>query len=92
MGVLAVAPASAAMAACLPPEAPIGTDAALVAEYRPEILADYERYFSESSAYIACLDEARGQAMAELSARVADYQTLFSSTARPVTSLQEENH
>lgn len=80
------------MAECLPPEAPIGTDPTLVTEYRPEILADYERYFSESSAYIACLDEARGEAMAELSARVVDYPTLFSSTEQPKTPLQEENH
>lgn len=80
------------MAECLPPAGPIGTDPALVAEYRPEILADYERYFSESSTYITCLDAARGQAMAELSARVADYQTLFTSTAQPKASLQEESH
>lgn len=92
IGALVLGSASAATAGCLPPEAPIGTDPALVAEYRPEILANYERYFSESSAFIACLDEARGQAMADLAARVADYQMLFDSPAEPKTSLQEEDH
>ncbi len=62
---------------CLTPERPISADADLFAEYRREILADYDRYFSESSAFIDCLDQARGQAMADLAASVAEYEALF---------------
>lgn len=92
IGVLAIGAATAAAANCLPPEPPIGTDPALVTDYRQEVLADYERYFSESSAFIACLDEARGQAMADLSARVTDYETLFKASEAPMTPLQSEDH
>lgn len=79
-GLCALALAAPASAECLAPERPIGADADLFAEYRREILADYERYFSESSAFIDCLDQARGEAMADLSASVAEYQVLFSAS------------
>ena len=62
---------------CLPPEAPISADPALVADYRPEILADYERFWAESSRYIRCLDEERARALAEIQASLEDYQAVF---------------
>lgn len=77
--VWAAASAAAASGECLTPEPPIGVDAALLAEYRREILADYERFFSESSAFIDCLDETRGQAMADLAVRAAEYEAFFSA-------------
>lgn len=66
---------------CLPPEAPISADPTLVAEYRPEILADYERYWTENSRYIRCLDEERARALAEVQSSLEDYQAVFE--ARP---------
>ena len=62
---------------CLPPEAPSGADAALVAEYRAEILAEYERFWSDSSAYIRCLDDERARALQGLKDSTADYQAVF---------------
>lgn len=62
---------------CLPPEAPFPADPVLVAEYRPEILADYERYWTESSRYIRCLDEERARALAEVQSSLEDYQAVF---------------
>jgi hypothetical protein len=51
---------------CLPPEVPV-TDLpqAVLAEYRSEISAEFDTYFSAISAHIACLDDERTRAMAE---------------------------
>lgn len=68
---------------CLLPEAPIGGDPALASAYRAEILGDYERYWSESSAYIACLDAERGRALAAMRASARDYAALFHSAPTP---------
>lgn len=78
-GICLLALAAPVSAECLAPERPIEADADLFAEYRREILADYERFFSESSAFIDCLDQARGQAMADLAASVAEYEVLFTA-------------
>ena len=66
---------------CLPPGAPISADPTLVAAYRPELLADYERYWAESSRYISCLDEERARALAKIQSSLEDYQAVFD--ARP---------
>ena len=70
---------------CLPPEAPISADPALVAAYRPELLADYERYWAESSRYIRCLDEERARTLAEIQSALEDYQAVF-DTKPPATT------
>lgn len=51
---------------CLPPEVPI-TDlpAAVLSEYRTEITAEFETYFTAISDHIACLDTERNRAMSE---------------------------
>ena len=55
---------------CLAPEVPI-TDlpVAVLAEYRAEIVAEFEAYFTALSDHIACLDTERSRALSE--ARVA---------------------
>lgn len=77
---------------CLAPEAPIGSEPDLVAAYRREILTDYERFFAESSAYIACLDEERGAAMAALSRAVSEHEAIFATPTQTDDPVQEEEH
>lgn len=51
---------------CLAPEVPI-TDLpqGVLAEYRAEIAAEFEAYFADLSAHIACLDTERSRALSE---------------------------
>ena len=72
---------------CLPPEAPIAADVDLVSEYRSEILADYERFWTESAGYVGCLDEERSRALAEIRASLADYQDVFDAKPPAPSSL-----
>lgn len=72
---MAVSVSSAAIAQpevirCLAPEVPI-TDlpVAVLAEYRAEIVTEFEAYFAALSHHIACLDAERSRALSE--ARVA---------------------
>lgn len=55
---------------CLAPEVPItALPEAVLAEYRAEIAAEFEAYFTDLSDHIACLDSERSRAFSE--ARVA---------------------
>ena len=55
---------------CLAPEVPItALPEAVLSEYRAEIAAEFEAYFSDLSNHIACLDTERSRALSE--ARVA---------------------
>jgi hypothetical protein len=55
---------------CLAPEVPItALPEAVLSEYRAEIAAEFEAYFSDLSDHIACLDTERSRALSE--ARVA---------------------
>jgi len=55
---------------CLAPEVPItALPKAVLSEYRAEIAAEFEAYFSDLSNHIACLDTERNRALSE--ARVA---------------------
>ena len=55
---------------CLAPEVPItALPEAVLSEYRAEIAAEFEAYFSDLSNHIACLDSERSRALSE--ARVA---------------------
>ena len=51
---------------CLAPEVPI-TDLpeAVLLEYRAEIAAEFEAYFADLSAHLACLDTERNRALSE---------------------------
>lgn len=55
---------------CLAPKVPItALPEAVLSEYRAEIAAEFEAYFSDLSDHIACLDTERSRALSE--ARVA---------------------
>lgn len=66
MMLLALArPAISQAPACIPPQEPfIPADDATFSEYADLVAEDFERYFSEFSPYIACLDAARLEAFA----------------------------
>jgi hypothetical protein len=65
---------------CLPPEAPMtGLPIDVLAEYRSEIAAEFEAYFSSVSAHIACLDEERSRAMDEARAATEAYTRLINT-------------
>lgn len=53
-------------------------DAVLV-EYRAEIAAEFEEYFSAVTDYIACLDDERTRTMDEARAATEAYSTLLST-------------
>ena len=63
---------------CLPPQVPI-TDLpeAVLAKYRAEIGAEFERYFNAISTYIACLDEERTRALTEARDAAHAYATFL---------------
>ena len=83
-GVAAIFLVTAATAAqpevirCLPPQVPI-TDLpeAVLLEYRAEIGAEFERYFSAISTHIACLDEERTRALTEARDAANAYATFL---------------
>ena len=56
-------PALAQDTVCIPPQDPfIPADDAAFSEYADLVAEDFERYFSEFTPYIACLDAARQEA------------------------------
>jgi hypothetical protein len=56
----------AALAFCDPPLPPTLTSETLAREYEAEFKQDFERYFSDATAYFRCLDEERGRVMVEV--------------------------
>lgn len=65
---------------CLPPGAPMTElPVEVLAEYRTEIAAEFEAYFSSISAHIACLDEERARAMDEARAATEAYTRLINT-------------
>lgn len=72
--------AQAAMLHCLPPEPPMtALPEAVLLEYRSEIAAEFEAYFSAVTDYIACLDDERARTMDEARAATEAYSTLLTS-------------
>lgn len=65
---------------CLPPEVPI-TDLpeAILSEYRAEIAAEFEAYFTAVSAHIACLDTERSRALSEAHMATDAYSTFLNT-------------
>ncbi len=51
---------------CDPPLPPALTSETLAREYEAEFKQDFERYFSDASAYFRCLDDERGRVMVEV--------------------------
>lgn len=79
---IGVAPASAQpeVIRCLPPEAPITElPADVLAEYRTEIAAEFEAYFSSVTEHIACLDEERARVLDEARAATEAYTRLINT-------------
>lgn len=65
---------------CLPPEAPMTElPVEVLAEYRTEIAAEFEAYFSSITGHIACLDEERARAMDEARAATEAYSRLINN-------------
>jgi hypothetical protein len=64
----------------LPPEAPMTElPVDVLAEYRTEIAAEFEAYFSSITEHIACLDEERARAMDEARAATETYTRLINT-------------
>ena len=63
---------------CLPPEVPV-TDLpeAVLAEYRSELVAEFEAYFAAVSIHIACLDTERNRALSEAHTATEAYSTFL---------------
>ena len=65
---------------CLPPEAPMTElPADVLAEYRTEIAAEFEEYFSSITEHIACLDEERARVLDEARAATEAYTRLINT-------------
>ncbi len=65
---------------CLPPEAPMTElPVDVLAEYRTEIAAEFEAYFSSITEHIACLDEERARVMDEARAATEAYTRLINT-------------
>ena len=69
---------------CLAPEVPI-TDLpeAVLLEYRAEITAEFEVYFADLSAHIACLDAERDRALSEAQMATDAYSTFLNTPPTP---------
>ena len=77
-----VVPASAQpeVIRCLPPEAPMTElPVDVLAEYRTEIAAEFEAYFSSITEHIACLDEERARVLDEARAATEAYTRLINT-------------
>lgn len=65
---------------CLPPEPPkTELPADILAEYRTEITAEFEAYFSSITEHIACLDEERARVLDEARAATEAYTRLINT-------------
>lgn len=65
---------------CLSPEAPMTElPVDVLAEYRLEIAAEFEAYFSSITKHIACLDEERARVLDEARAATEAYSRLIST-------------
>jgi hypothetical protein len=77
---VAAASAQPEVIRCLPPEAPMtALPVEVLAEYRTEIAAEFEAYFSSITAHIACLDEERSRAMDAARAATEAYTRLINT-------------
>lgn len=63
---------------CIPPERPnLDVSADLAKEYRAEISAEVEAYFTDISRYITCLGDERARAMKEAQDVTREYTDFF---------------
>lgn len=74
------ASAQAAPLLCLPPEVPMtALPDTVLAEYRSDISAEFEAYFSAVTDYIACLDNERARILDEARVATEAYSTLLTT-------------
>lgn len=65
---------------CLPPEAPMTElPVDVLAEYRTEIAAEFEAYFSSITEHIACLDKERDRVLDEARVATEAYSRLINT-------------
>ena len=65
---------------CLAPEVPItALPEAVLSEYRAEIAAEFEAYFTDLSDHIACLDTERSRALSEARVATEAYSTFLNT-------------
>lgn len=79
---MGVPPASAQpeVIRCPPPEAPMTElPVDVLAEYRTEIAAEFEAYFSSITEHVACLDEERARILDEARAATEAYTRLINT-------------
>jgi len=79
---ISVGPASAQpeVIRCLPPEAPMTElPVDVLVEYRAEIAAEFEAYFSSITEHIACLDEERARVLDEARSATEAYTRLINT-------------
>lgn len=66
---------------CLAPDLPsTALPAAVLTDYRPEISAEFERYFAEVGPYIACLDAERSRSLDEARLATKSYAAFLDTT------------
>ena len=76
---------------CIEPAAPIVPDSGqLMIEYKNEIEADFQRYFSEVTEYTACLSAAQSTAFTEAKAGWQAYQAFRDQAADPRPGISPE--
>ena len=76
LGLAVAAEAQSPMDCLLPlPPRPL-TDAAVAAEYAPEIREEYAVYFDEAQAFFRCIDQLRAAVSEEVNQAIVDYGAL----------------
>lgn len=69
---------------CLAPQSPaLGLTAEMIREYRAEIRDEFERYFSEASAYLICIDDERARVLTEARAASTTFATILAKGTFP---------
>ena len=72
---------------CLPPDLPsTALPAAVLADHRAEISAEFETYFAEVGPYIACLDAERSRSLDEARLATKSYAAFLDTTPAPEDS------
>lgn len=72
----------AVQAFCSPSVAPAPTSEALAREFEPEFRQDFERYFSDATAYFRCIDEERGRVMLEVEETAQRYDRFLTDAEK----------
>ncbi len=69
-----------AVAFCDPPLSPMYVSDVLIIDYRAEIRAEYEAYFSDAQSYLGCMERERVAVMAEIKQTATQYGQFLDTT------------